>query len=41
MVCVLLHHTGGAATSREVLNFMKELFDESFVSEGYGCTEVG
>ncbi|XP_065898942.1 carboxylic acid reductase-like isoform X2 [Dysidea avara] len=32
---------GGAATSREVLEFMRELFNNSYVSEGYGCTEVG
>jgi len=33
--------TGGAATSKEVLEFMRELFNDSYVSEGYGCTEVG
>ena len=37
----LFCHPGGAATSKEVMAFMKELFDNSYVSEGYGCTEVG
>lgn len=43
MIYSLIFHTcvGGAATSGEVLNFMREMFDQSFVSEGYGCTEAG
>ena len=32
--------TGGAATSKEVLRFMRELFYHCFVIEGYGCTEI-
>ncbi|XP_065899133.1 carboxylic acid reductase-like [Dysidea avara] len=33
-------NVGGAATSKEVLQFMRELFYHCFVIEGYGCTEI-
>jgi fatty acid CoA ligase FadD9 len=33
--------TGGAPTSPEVWNWMKECFSHIDVSEGYGCTETG
>eukprot|EP01113_Clastostelium_recurvatum_P037664 TRINITY_DN5532_c0_g1_i4.p1 TRINITY_DN5532_c0_g1~~TRINITY_DN5532_c0_g1_i4.p1 ORF type:complete len:1331 (-),score=319.41 TRINITY_DN5532_c0_g1_i4:48-4040(-) len=33
--------SGGAPTSRVVLDFLVEIFGESKVSDGYGCTEAG